>query len=132
MRLVIVLWVAAIAAIAHADRPDWELISTSENGVQTYLDVNSARVDRTSVRAWIKLVPSARSGWPFRDAVALWLIDCERDTQTTLSTTSYGDDGSVRSTESNPSRPGEPIVPGSYSATVRDLLCPFRHNRIAD
>lgn len=120
----------SVSTVSHAEAPDWELVSTSEAGVSVYLDVNSVTIEPTTVHAWIKFVPSARSNVPFRDAVARWRIDCEADTQATISATSYGPNGEVRSTESNIARPGEPIVPGSYSATVRDLLCPLRREAI--
>ncbi|WP_425506858.1 surface-adhesin E family protein [Sphingomonas sabuli] len=119
-----------ISTVSQADAPDWELVSTSEAGVSVYLDINSVTVEPVTVHAWIKFVPSARSNVPFRDAVARWRIDCEADTQATISATSYGPNGEVRSTETNDARPGEPIVPGSYSATVRDLLCPLRRDRV--
>lgn len=122
----------SISTVSHAEVSDWKLVSTSEAGVGVYLDVISITVEPITVHAWIKLVPSQRSGLPFRDAVARWRIDCEADTQATISATSYGPDGEVRSTESNDARPAEPIVPGSYSATVRDLLCPLRDDRIAN
>lgn len=124
------LLVLTISTVSYAGAPNWELVSTSEAGVSVYLDANSVTVEPITVHAWIKFVPAQRSGLPFRDAVARWRIDCEADTQATISATSYGPEGAVRSTETNEARPGEPIVPGSYSATVRDLLCPLRRERV--
>lgn len=120
-----------VSTVSRAGAPDWELVSTSEAGVRVYLDLNSVTVEPITVHAWIKLVPSERSGLPFRDAVARWRINCEADNQPTISATSYGANGEVRSTETNEARAAEPIVPGSYSATIRDLLCPLRRERIA-
>lgn len=107
--------------------PRWELVSTSKNKVSVFLDVDSIKVSPDTAQAWIKLKPLAGSEMPFAEAVTLWKIDCAADTQAALSATSYAEDGSVRSTQSRPDGPHlyEPIVPGSYGATVRDLLCPY-------
>lgn len=118
---------AIIAWSAPAAAAEWQKISTAKDGMVVSIDVESVRMTPPTVRAWVRLDASGAPQYPFAEARTLWQIDCSRDLQATVSATSYAEDGSVRSTSTthDVERAYEPIVPDSYAATIRDILCPI-------
>lgn len=116
-----------LSLTASAPATEWLHVSTAKNGLVVWFDLQSVKITPGAAQVWMKFDSSKVAEVPFPEAKALWKIDCLNDTQTALSTTSYDENGSVRATGTLPDVPAsyEPIVPESYGATMRNMLCPY-------
>jgi len=104
---------------------DWVKVSTAGDGTVVSIDASTVRGVRGTPKVWVKLDRSLVANSPFVHAKTLWKIDCHADTMIVLSSTSYDAVGGVRASQAYPDSAEryEAIVPESYGASIKRLLC---------
>jgi len=122
--IIIAALVAAFVA-APAVAADWVKVSTAGDGTVVSIDASTVRVVRGRPQVWVKLDRSLVANSPFVHAKTLCKIDCHADTMIVLSSTSYDAVGGVRASQTYPDSAEryEAIVPESYGASIKQLLC---------
>jgi len=117
------LLTAIVAALAVA--ADWVKVSTAGDGTVVSIDASTVRVVKGRPQVWVKLDRSLVPTSPFVHAKTLWKIDCHADTMIVLASTSYDAVGGVRASQTYPDSAEryEAIVPESYGASIKQLLC---------
>lgn len=117
------------ASVATAQAaPEWELVSSSDRA-DVFLKPSSVRFADGTAQALVRINARPGSDAPFAEALIQWKINCTNDTQATLSTSTFAADGSVQSRKARPEAAGlyEKIVPSSYAAQVRDVVCQYAY-----
>lgn len=119
------LFCLAVLISSAAAAADWQLVSTSIDGMKTYLDISSVTNAGTSRTTWGKTVYNKIRDDGTAYSVDHWRYDCSDRTIVLLSYFGYHSDGTVVTSRQVPSysQQASDVVPDTVGETFFKLVC---------
>jgi hypothetical protein len=129
-----IMLAALLLTCGMGEAAEWVSVDKQKNGVETFVDVSSVRVEGGIRRFWTKGVPPPKTKRGPVGYTDKWLdyflareaINCDDETYRVESKVAYWDDGTTLDAPEEAIEPWRPVPPESHAEVQMQFICAWK------